>query len=206
MLRIRGPSRREILRFCAACGFALTGSNVQAASFGRAKRCLFLFLTGGPPQLDTWDLKPAVPEKIRGELKPIATNVPGTQISELFPRLADCAEKYCIVRSLTHGDRAYTAAGYTMLTGVAHPKANVESSAMAAPGPGDHPHLGSLVSKVRRTTDVPTFVAIPEVIKDAVVNTFPGQTAGFLGKPFDPVLIEATDDRIVQAARCVPPA
>ncbi len=60
----------------------------MAASFGRAKRCLLLFLTGGPPQHDTFDLKPDAPAEIRGELKPIATTVPGVQISELFPRLA----------------------------------------------------------------------------------------------------------------------
>ena len=193
---MRGPTRRDFLRFGAAGALALQSRPAAAAaSFGRAKRCLFLFLTGGPSQLDTWDMKPAAPEKIRGELKPIPTCVPGTQITELFPLLAQRADKYCIVRSVTHGDRAHTAAGYTMLTGVPHPKANVESAAMAAPGPGDHPHIGSLVSKVRRTADVPTFVAIPEVIKDAAINTFPGQTAGFLGKPFDPVLIEATEDR-----------
>src|SRR6186997_2290263 len=102
MFRVRGPSRRDFLRFAPATCLPLTAaSRSSAASYGRAKRCLVLFLTGGPPQLDTWDLKPAAPEKIRGELKPIATCVPGTQISELFPHLAQRADKYCIVRSVT---------------------------------------------------------------------------------------------------------
>jgi hypothetical protein len=196
MLRIRGPSRRDFLRLAAVGGVALAAAPcAAAASFGRAKRCLLLFLTGGPPQHDTWDLKPAAPEKIRGEFRPVPTNVAGTQISELFPHLARCADKYCIVRSVTHGDRAHTSAGYTMLTGVPHPKANVESAAMAAPGPGDHPHIGSLLARVRRPGQAPTFVALPEVIKDAGVNTFPGQTGGFLGTPFDPILIDANAER-----------
>jgi hypothetical protein len=198
LLAIQGHTRRDILRLAALGGLGLAATPQPAtagASFGKARRCLLLFLTGGPPQLDTFDLKPAAPEKIRGELKPIPTAVPGTQISELYPLLARQADKYCIVRSVTHGDRAHTSAGYTMLTGVPHPKANVESAGMAAPGPGDHPHVGSLLAKVRPPGRAPTFVALPEVIQDAGINTFPGQTGGFLGKPFDPVLIEATADR-----------
>ena len=196
MLRVQGPTRRDFLRLAALGGLTVAGSSpVQAASFGRARRCLLLFLTGGPSQLDTFDLKPAAPEKIRGEFRPISTSIPGTQISELFPHLARRTQHYCIVRSVTHGDRAHTSAGYTMLTGVPHPKANVESAAMAAPGPADHPHLGSLLAKVRPPNGAPTFVALPEVIKDASINTFPGQTGGFLGRAFDPVLIEANAER-----------
>lgn len=196
MLTILGPTRRDFLRLAAVGGLATLGfPHLQATGFGRARRCLLLFLTGGPSQLDTFDLKPAAPEKIRGEFRPISTSVPGTQISELFPLLARRTQHYCIVRSVTHGDRAHTSAGYTMLTGVPHPKANVESSAMAAPGPGDHPHLGALLTKVRTPNGAPTFIALPEVIKDASVNTFPGQTGGFLGRAFDPVLIEANAER-----------
>src|SRR5262245_57950702 len=118
-MKLAGPSRRDFLRFGTIGGLALAGTPLQAAAkFGRAKRCLFLFLTGGPSQLDTWDLKPSAPEKIRGEFRPIVTSVPGTQICEQFPLLARQAEQYCIVRSVTHDDRTHTSAGYTMLTGV----------------------------------------------------------------------------------------
>src|SRR5712691_5908713 len=123
MLRLRGRpqrlcdgmARRDFLQLGAIGSLGLglpallraSGERpaTRARTFGKAKRCLLLFLTGGPPQLDTWDLKPAAPERIRGELKPIATNVPGIQISELFPRLSRHADKLCIVRSVTHGDR-----------------------------------------------------------------------------------------------------
>src|SRR5262245_44399447 len=191
-----GPTRRDFLRLGALGGLALAAPQTASANgFGRARRCLILFLTGGPPQHDTWDPKPTAPDQVRGEFKPIATTVPGTQISELFPLLARRADRYCIVRSVTHGDRAHTSSGYTMLTGVPHPTANVDPPAMAATGPGEHPHLGALLSKVRRPGSAPTFVALPEVIKDAAVNEFPGQTGGFLGKAFDPVLIEANAER-----------
>src|SRR5215471_4586880 len=89
-----GLSRRDFLHVGAIGGITLALPALRkasaaspksgAASFGRAKRCVLLFLTGGPPQLDTWDPKPEAPDQIRGELKPIATNVPGIRISELL--------------------------------------------------------------------------------------------------------------------------
>src|SRR5437763_1566503 len=88
--RCRGLGWPHLLRALAERPLA------PGRTFRKAKRCLLLFLTGGPPQLDTWDLKPTAPERIRGELKPIATNVTGIQISELFPRLSRHANKLCI--------------------------------------------------------------------------------------------------------------
>src|SRR5262245_60566291 len=72
------------------------------SSFGKAKSCIVLFMCGGPSHLDIWDLKPNAPSEIRGQFKPIATNVPGIAISEHLPRLARCADKYTIVRSVSH--------------------------------------------------------------------------------------------------------
>src|SRR5262249_10985166 len=97
-----------------------------------------------------------------------------------------------LVRSVTHEDRTHTSAGYTMLTGAAHPLANASSAQLIQPSPNDHPHIGSLLCKVRPPRrDVPTFVALPEIIKDANVNLFPGQDGGLLGKGCSPLLIEA---------------
>jgi hypothetical protein len=208
MLTIRGPfqrlcdsvSRRDVLRVGALGAIELALPTLLRAaerppeaptSFGRAKRCLLLFLTGGPPQHDTWDLKPAAPAEIRGELKPISTSLTGVQISELFPRLARLAHKFCIVRSVTHRDTVHTSAGYAMLTGMAHLKANAKSAQDIQPTPNDHPHLGSLLAKVRPSRDgVPMFASLPEIIKDAGVNEFPGQGAGFLGAAYEPFRIQ----------------
>ncbi|MEX2027579.1 MAG: DUF1501 domain-containing protein, partial [Pirellulaceae bacterium] len=208
-----GVPRRDFLRLGmlgtlvaslpAKAGRAAAVDAPKSACFGRAKRCILLFLTGGPPQHDTFDCKPDAPAEIRGELKPIAANVEGIHVSELFPKLAQQADKYCIVRSMTHGDTAHTSAGYTMLSGVLHPQAGVESSSMARPTPDDHPHVGALLALHREGRGgPPPFISLPEVIKDAAVNEFPGQGGGFLGKSFDPVRIEANKER----TEFIPPA
>ena len=152
---------------------------------------MLLFLTGGPPQHDTWDMKPGASSQIRGELAPIATNVPGIQISEQFPRLSQRIDKLRIVRSVSHGDTVHTSAGYTMLTGAAHPKANSASASLIRPTPDDMPPLGAWLARSRQHRRGLPFVALPEVIKDANVNTFPGQDAGMLGQRFAPLLVEA---------------
>ena len=198
-----GLKRRTFLQVGAIGGFGLSiprllrAGGTQSsgtATFGRAKRCVLLFLTGGPPQHDTWDMKPDAPAGIRGELKPIATRVPGIHVSELFPRLAAQAQHYSIVRSVTHNDRVHTSAGYTMLTGVYHPTPNLSTAALIAPKPNDHPHFGSIVAKMRGwRSGLPPFVSIPEVIKDAGTNEFPGQRAGFLGDRYSPFLVAAND-------------
>src|SRR5262249_6022464 len=150
----------------------------------------------GAPQLDTFDFKPDAPVEYRGELQPIATNVPGIQVSELFPRLARHMDKCSLVRSVTHGDRIHTSAGYTMLTGMPHPQANGRAAADIRPGPHDHPHIGALLARARPSVNgLPVFASLPEVIKDAGVNTYPGLDGGLLGKQFAPFRIEADDQR-----------
>src|SRR5262245_7566116 len=196
-----GTSRRDFLRVgtLGCLGLTLPGtlraappSSAADAGVGRAKRCVFLFLTGGPPQLDTWDLKPDAPAEVRGEFKPIATCVPGVRICELFPRLARQADKYCIVRSVTHQCTVHTPAGYAMLTGAEHPSAAAKSATEVRPSPEDRPHFGSLLTRVRpERRGVPTFVALPEIIKDDAINEFPGQGGGLLGKRYDPFRIDA---------------
>jgi hypothetical protein len=205
VLTIQGPAqrlcegvrRRDFLRAGAVGALSLPtllraaaqpGSG--AAGFGKARRCILLFLTGGPPQIDTWDPKPDAPERIRGELRSVATNVAGIRVTELFPRLARQADKVCLVRSVTHGDNTHTSAGYTMLTGAYHPQANAVSATSIRPSPDDHPHVGSVLALARAgRAAAPVFASLPEVIKDAGVNVFPGQDAGFLGNRYAPFAI-----------------
>jgi len=201
-----GIARRDFLSLGMIGGLGLARPDLHAAravamggqtsTFGRARRCLLLFLTGGPPQHDTWDPKPAAPERVRGEFRPIASNVPGIQLAELFPRLARHMDKVCLVRSVTHGDRTHTSAGYTMLTGMPHANANAQSATSIRPSPHDHPHMGALLAHVRPPRrDVPTFVTLPEIIKDDAINEYPGQDAGLLGRPFAPFRIEGNSAR-----------
>jgi hypothetical protein len=157
---------------------------------------VLLFLHGGPPQHETWDPKPQAPLEVRGELAAISTCVPGIRIGELFPRVAQVVDRLTIVRSVTHHDSVHTSAGYTMLTGAYHARPNQPTAALVAPGPDDFPHPGSLVSLLRPSANgLPPFVALPEVIKDAGVNTYPGQGPGLLGERYAPFLVECDQTR-----------
>jgi hypothetical protein len=173
---------------------AQTGEAGSTGSFGRAKRCLLLYLTGGPPQLDTFDMKPEAPSEIRGELSPIATSAAGVEICELFPQLAREAHEYCLVRSVTHDDRTHNSASYAMLTGHVHPLANCPTALLVRPTPDDHPFLGSMLA-LHRGRNPMTCVSLPEYIKDANVNDYVGQLSGFLGPSYSPLTVEADDAR-----------
>src|SRR5207244_10281045 len=81
------------------------------------RSCVIFLLHGGPSQLDTWDLKPDAPAEVRGEFQPIRTNVPGVQITEHLPRLAAMAQRFTIVRSMTHGSLFHNSATYLVSTG-----------------------------------------------------------------------------------------
>src|SRR5438132_1668899 len=105
-------NRRTFLRAGVLAPLGLTlsqafwlRSTVQAAPArtGKAKACILLYMTGGPSQHDTFDPKPDAPDGIRGEYKPIATNVTGTRICEHLPMLAQMADRYTIMRSVWHG-------------------------------------------------------------------------------------------------------
>src|SRR4051812_8920247 len=152
-----GSARRDFLRVGALGGLDLSLPGLlRAASapataepgFGRARRCILLVPFGGPSQLETFDPKPDAPSGVRGDYRPIATRVTGIRIGEGFPRLAEHADKLCILRSVTHKDTVHTSACYTMLTGAYHPVSNPSGSAdLARPTANDHPHLGSIVAK-----------------------------------------------------------
>ena len=115
------------------------GQSSGPNGFGRAKSCILIFMWGGPSQLDTWDPKPDAPDAIRGPFRPIATNVPGTSISEHFPLLAQQAHRLAIVRSMNHDDAAHLSTAHRLLTGHLAPTPNSDAAGpspqrLAAPG------------------------------------------------------------------------
>jgi hypothetical protein len=179
-LGLLGLSLPELFRHSAAAAEPHVGN-----SGGRAKACILLFLMGGPPQHSTWDPKPDTPPEIRGEIKPIATNVPGVQIGELMPRLARLADKLCILRAVSTYDSAHSSSGYYMMTGVPHQPMQVEN---ANPGaPNDWPTMGAIVQRLaRREGALPAAVRLPHRIFNTDGSVWPGQDAGFLGRSADP--------------------
>ncbi len=160
----------------------------RASSFGKAKACILVGLTGGPPQHETWDPKPDAPEEIRGPFRPIASSVPGLQVCELMPRLGALAHHFAVLRAMSTRDNAHSSSGYYMLTGVPHVPANVEN---ARPGaPNNWPSLASLVNRLKsRPGGMPASVVLPEHIWNDGNIPWPGQDAGFLGRATDPWLL-----------------
>lgn len=123
-LGLFGLGLGDLLRGRAAfAGEAALAEAGRAASFGRAKSCILMFMWGGPAHQDTWDLKPDAPAEIRGEFKPIATKTPGIQICEHLPLLAQRTDKLAIIRSMTHTDVNHLTGTHYMLTGQAPPTA-----------------------------------------------------------------------------------
>jgi uncharacterized protein (DUF1501 family) len=190
-------SRRELLRAGAvglggvALPWLLRAGAAQAgvsAPGSRAKSVILLYLSGGPSQLDMWDPKPGAPEEIRGTFRPIATRMPGVAFSEHLPRMAALADKFTVVRSMSHDEAEHLRAGYWVMTGARMTRPAIQATGMLR---SDRPHFGSLVAKyLGGTGTMPANVAIPEFISPVGVPR-PGQHAGFLGPEYDPYLINS---------------
>jgi len=179
------------------------GSNVinPGAGFGKAKSCIFLFMWGGPSQLDTFDPKPDAPREIRGPFGTIETAVPGVRFSEHFKGAAKLADKFAVVRSLHHNDPAHLSSAHATLTGHRAPVLNSDAD---APSERDTPHLGSVVARLRTTGElqtkgaqsgaapvVPSFVTMPWLAYHPAApgGKAPGQHGGWLGSRVDPMLL-----------------
>lgn len=192
-----GLSRREFLRIG---GLGVTGLTLPTLLQGRAagaartkaKCCIQLFMWGGPSQHETFDLKPNAPEGIRGQFLPIATNVPGIRICEHLPRMAQLADRYAILRSVTHAGVNHGTSAYHMLTGHIH----FTPGTLRHPTPQDFPSVGCAVSRFgRQPRDVPAYVSLPSVLHDGDGGEVPGQGPGILGQRFAPLLVNGDPTR-----------
>jgi hypothetical protein len=187
-----GATRRDFLRIG---GLALGGLTLPEllrheahAGVGRSHKALIMvFLAGGPPHLDMVDLKPDAPEGIRGEYKPIPTNVPGLDVCEHMPRLARMMDKFTVIRSLVGAGPDHSAGqcltGYTDIVSKAQ---------------GGRPCLGAVVSKLQGPVlpDMPPFVGLSPRTGEARWGN-PGDS-GYLGlahSPFTPFRNEGRNPR-----------
>jgi len=143
--------------------------------------CIQLMLVGGPSQLDTWDMKPNAPDSIRGPFKPIKTNVSGIEISEIFPRMAKHADKFALLRSVYHTAAAVHDTGCQMM-----------QTGRLFQGGLESPNFGSVLRLEKGPRgDMPPNVLLPYTIGQLGGNLPHGDTAGFLGKGFDPFVLNA---------------
>lgn len=202
-----GMTRREALKagaLTALGGFGLP--HLLAAedrrptphSPGRAKNVIVLYLLGGAATQDMWDLKPSAPSEIRGEFRPIATNVPGIDISECLPRMARWMHKSTLIRSVNHKAGCHnTLPGYT---GYEVPLADITSTRDNYP-----PSMGSVLEYFRQNRpellpprtgslvqQLPAYVYLPCYLGWGQAIRRPGPYAGYLGQRYDPLFTECS--------------
>jgi hypothetical protein len=182
-----GSTRRDFLHAGALSTLGISlGSLGAARALGAVApdndlNCIMLFLVGGPSQVDTWDMKPDAPSEVRGPFAPIATNAEGIQISEIFPRMARNMDKVALVRSVYHTATAVHDTGHQMM-----------QTGRLFSGGLEHPHMGCVVGYKRGARgDAPAHVLIPRPIGNTGGGMPHGQSAGYLGKTFDPFVLNA---------------
>lgn len=200
-LTARQPIRRRCVLRAGMAGLLgvstldVAAWRAQAAAGGQnlpaARSVIFLFLTGGASQHDTFDMKPDGPVDFKGEFNPIATRTPGVQICEHMPMLAQRSDKWALVRSLSHANNGHDQATYLMLTGRSELPATFRSS---RPQSVDHPSIAALAGYASDSRNgMPRSAVLPEKIYHSNTGIYPGQFAGSLGIEHEPWFIEATD-------------
>ncbi len=195
MLSIQGESigrfcdrlhRRDMLRI-GALGLGFGALNLadmlqveaQAGIHQSRKSVINIHLEGGPPQMDTFDMKPEGPVELRGEFRPIDTNVAGTEICELLPRLSQLADKYTIIRSVVGNVDAHN----FDTTQLGYPNLRMPSGAMRSIGGA--PAVGSVISKLLGPRD-----GAPAFVWDCVGGSQEGVQPGYLGPAYQPFVPE----------------
>lgn len=164
MRRRTGPSRREFLcAGAAACTVGLTSAMPLRAGARTDRRCIFVWLTGGPSHIDTFDPKPNAPMEVRGPFRPIASSVPGLQISELFPMLSARANQIAFIRSMHHGEAPIHETGQQLL-----------QTGMVSHEGRDYPHVGAVLS----AQGLGPWAILPTLLGDTGVGISHGQSAG----------------------------
>lgn len=187
-----GRTRRDFLRMGAlgALGLSLPhylwAKDQGAVRDGHDERaCIMIFNLGAPSQLDTFDMKPDAPAEVRGPFQPIRTASSEFEISEILPRHAKVAQHFSLVRSCYHTSAAVHDAGWQMMQTGRQFRGGVET-----------PHAGSVVSYLRgRKSDLPAHVVLPELMGRGGGGLPNGQAGGFLGKTYDPFVLNANPSK-----------
>lgn len=160
---------------------------------GRAKSVIFLFLFGGPSQLETFDMKPLAPSEIRGPFHPIASRTPDLRICEHLPRLANISDKYCVIRSMSHDYNDHSGAAHYLQTG--H-RWQVPIGGGFVATPNDWPSMGAVVEHWTQrqneglAADLPSYLVVPNHLghlQESGQYRRPGEYAGWLGHSYNPL-------------------
>lgn len=192
-------TRRDMLQAGAVGLMGLSMADVLAmrASAGAArhsnpKSVIYIFLSGGLAQHDSFDPKPDAPDNIRGEFAPTRTRIPGVLMCEHLPKLAERIDKWAMVRSLTHPSNDHSLGHHIMLTGRSQAPIGFNPS---LPRPGDFPSLAALAGNlVPGRNGLPSSAVVPFNYIHHTFRVIPGQFAGELGHRHDPWLIQASNN------------
>ncbi len=190
----RGVSRREFVQIGLSSVLGLTWADLLRLravsgenSTGTARSVIFLWLWGGPAQLDTWDPKPNAPMDFRGPFSSIPTRVAGTRVAELFPQIADLADRFAILRSLHTSSNDHGVAGTIGLTGSI--QGSVGLNGLPAAG-AVRPATGAVVARARRHDgSLPPFLVVGGKLHQGK-KTITGEGGGTLGALYDPFRLE----------------
>ena len=191
------PGRRELLRMASASAMAAAFPRELLATAGAgdnqpqaatAKRCIYIFLCGGPSQLEMWDPKPEAPDQIRGPFDTIATAAPGIRIGSLLPQTARVADRFSIIRSMTVPTTSHDIG--IMRTLLASKVGAVDNKAYPAE-PADHPAIGAILHRLLgRTGLMPPWAVIPRHFTTGD-RFYKGQAAGLLGHAYAPFALDS---------------
>lgn len=191
-------SRRDLLKGSAvgigtvglSAASRLNASPIEINSRAKAKACIYIFLSGGLAQHESFDPKPDAPAEIRGEFKPITTRTPGLALCEHLPLLAARTGMFSVIRSLSHHSNDHSAGHHIMLTGRSDLPRGFDPN---RPMPTDHPSIVAVVgSLLRRRHDLPAAAVLPERLIHSTGRVIPGQFAGQMGPLRQPWFIEAS--------------
>lgn len=191
VLQRREWLRRSGLALAVLGGWSRPTSQLRASDeapsigFGKAKSVLVVFASGGQSQIDTWDPKPLAPSEIRGDFSAIATRTPGVRFCEHLPRTAQVSDKFCLLRTMAHEDLDHGSAFHLAMTGRYHR----QKSSNHPPAGTDAPSLGSVLTRVRPSTQFAQTAIHLNGPAEVPLVFGPGQYGGLLGKSFDPLTI-----------------
>jgi hypothetical protein len=198
-------SRRHALQLGASSILGLGVNHLMALretrvgnlnpSGGKAKSCIFIFLSGGLAQHESFDMKPDAPEDVRGEFRPIATQTPGLHICEHLPLLAQQSSLWSLCRSLTHPSNDHSAGHHIMLTGQSSLPVGFNPNSHSR---NDHPSIAAKLAhvipeyRVSQQNNLPPAIVLPERLVHNTGRMLPGQDGGSMGQNSDPWFIEAS--------------
>lgn len=187
--------RRRWLQLCGWGGVSIAvpvvptvtaSENANRLGFGRAKSVIVVFTSGGQSQIDTWDPKPEAPAEVRGVFQPIASSVPGTFLCEHLPRVAALADRYTLVRTMSHEDLDHGSAVYLSLTGRYHARKSSNPPVRST----DEPCTGAILKRIgglSNTIDTSVHINVPAIV--APNDVAPGQFGGYLGREYEPTMV-----------------